>query len=98
VPYEIICFHCQQAGEKALKAILAYFDDEIPRTHNLMVILNLCEIHYTGITNKFVNQADRLSAFAVVTRYPNETEVQEGDMVIALKDAEQIFLYVKTLW
>lgn len=32
---DMICFHCQQAAEKYLKALLIYQDKEIPRTHNI---------------------------------------------------------------
>ena len=34
-PYDAVCFHAQQAAEKALKAWLAVADVPIPRTHNL---------------------------------------------------------------
>lgn len=34
-PFDAVCFHAQQACEKALKAVLAFADMEIPRTHNL---------------------------------------------------------------
>ena len=99
VPLEIICFHCQQASEKALKAILAYHEDEIPRTHNISEILNLCETHCTGIIGRFSKHADRLTVFAVVTRYPDgEMEVTEEDMEFALDGAEQILTYVTKLW
>ncbi len=34
-PFDAVCFHAQQACEKALKAVLASAGTEIPRTHNL---------------------------------------------------------------
>ena len=99
VPLEIICFHCQQASEKALKAIMAYHEDEIPRTHNISDVLSLCETHYPGIALRFAHQADRLTNFAAVTRYPySEIEVTEADMELALENAEQILSYVTSLW
>ena len=95
VQLEIICFHCQQAGEKALKAVLAYHEELIPRTHNLYELLQLCYAHYPKILTELAGQADQLTNFAVVTRYPNdEMEVTEADMVLALKNAEQILSYV----
>ena len=94
---KIICFHCQQTAEKALKAILAYYDEEIPRTHDLMHILEFCEFHCNGILAKFSDEADQLSGFAVVTRYPNEVEVTEADMFLAITGAEQILEYAKSL-
>jgi HEPN domain-containing protein len=34
-PFDAVCFHSQQACEKALKAVLAWAETDIPRTHNL---------------------------------------------------------------
>lgn len=34
-PYDIVCFHAQQAIEKLLKALLAFYDQPPPRTHDL---------------------------------------------------------------
>ena len=39
---ETICYHCQQSAEKALKAFLVKHQIEFPKTHNLMVLINLC--------------------------------------------------------
>lgn len=35
LPVEIICYHCEQAAEKFLKATLVQFDREPPKTHDL---------------------------------------------------------------
>ena len=41
VPVEIICYHCQQAAEKAIKALLiAQGVDSLPRSHDLSFLLN----------------------------------------------------------
>jgi HEPN domain-containing protein len=39
LPIEMICYHCQQAAEKALKAVLASHDADIPRIHDLTKLL-----------------------------------------------------------
>jgi len=93
---EIICFHCQQAAEKALKAILAYHDEEIPRTHNLFSVMELCEAHCPGIVEEFSDHADWLSGFAAAGRYPNEVETTVEDMNKAIETAESIMSAVKT--
>lgn len=41
-PYDAVCFHAQQAAEKALKAWLAVGDAPISRTHNLEDLLAQC--------------------------------------------------------
>jgi HEPN domain-containing protein len=77
VQLEIVCFHCQQAGEKALKAVLAYHDEKISRTHNLYELLQLCEIHYPEILVDLAGQSDQLTNFAVITRYPNPNKLEK---------------------
>lgn len=66
---EIVCFHCQQAAEKYLKALLIYKEvEKIPKTHNIDLLLNLCTkydkdfIIYTGT---------ELTTYAVNLRYPD---------------------------
>lgn len=57
---EIVCFHCQQAVEKYLKALLIAHDVEFPKTHNIDFLLKqsikidtnlkyLWEIHYLNM-------------------------------------------------
>lgn len=40
LPVEIICYHCEQAAEKFLKATLVQFDREPPKTHDLIVTVS----------------------------------------------------------
>ena len=41
-PLEIICYHCQQAAEKAIKALIVYFGGRggMPKLHDLSFLLN----------------------------------------------------------
>lgn len=65
---EIICFHCQQAVEKYLKALLIKNDEEITKTHNIDYLLNKC-MQYN---EKFIDfLGTSLSEYAVDTRYPD---------------------------
>ena len=41
-PYEIICYHCAQSIEKYLKGFLTYNDIVPEKTHNLLLLLELC--------------------------------------------------------
>lgn len=90
-PYEIICYHCQQAAEKALKALYICFDlpGGVPRKHDLSFLLNQMQ-HKVGIPRELRQQADALSVYGVISRYPNEIEVDERRTVLALKQAESI--------
>src|SRR5260370_40339248 len=40
-PRDIVCFHCQQAAEKYLKALLQETGLVVPKTHELADILDL---------------------------------------------------------
>ena len=40
-PYDAVCFHCQQAAEKYLKAYLVFLDVDFPPTHNLARLIEL---------------------------------------------------------
>ena len=42
--YDAVCFHAQQAAERALKAIWAFADAPIPRTHNLEDLQAQCVV------------------------------------------------------
>ena len=72
--YEIIatssvCFHCQQAVEKFLKAFLIAHDIEIKRTHNIEFLLSECadiDSDFTYIDPK------ELRDFGVDARYPGD--------------------------
>ena len=98
VPIEIICYHCQQAGEKALKAVLALHNEEIPKTHDLYKLLELLSPHYPDMITDFAEQAVRLSHYATITRYPEDAdELTDVDMTIALRFAKQILSHVESL-
>ncbi len=41
--WEDVCFDCQQAAEKAVKAVLVRYDIEFPKTHDIRALLTLLE-------------------------------------------------------
>lgn len=61
-------FSAQQAVEKALKAVLAMEDDEYPFTHNLTLLMQLCEDAGHPVSAEWAD-ADRLTPYAVAIRY-----------------------------
>ncbi len=64
-----ICFHAQQASEKFLKAFLAYYDVDFPRTHDLDFLLIECQ----KINNEaFQIDFKSLTDFGVSVRYPDD--------------------------
>ena len=41
-PLEIICYHCQQAAEKAVKAVIVSFENQggLPKKHDISFFMN----------------------------------------------------------
>lgn len=66
---DAMCFHCQQAVEKLLKAYLASRNVDFGKTHNLEFLLELCCKQDPDFKNLNVGN---LSFYAVEVRYPDE--------------------------
>jgi HEPN domain-containing protein len=65
----VVCFHCQQAAEKYLKALKQEWALPIPRTHDLLQLLNDLLPH--DPTLKLLSRnVGRLTRYAVRIRYP----------------------------
>ena len=73
-PFDAVCFHSQQACEKALKAVLAACGLEIPRTHNLEELQARCLGALAGGAAETLGAHDlsELTPYAVETRYDAE--------------------------
>ena len=72
-PWDTVCFHCQQAVEKYIKAVLVVRGQEIPRTHDLEQLYNLIQALIPGM-EKQRDELRWLTAYAVISRYPVEVE------------------------
>lgn len=68
---EIVCFHCQQAAEKYLKAYLVKHQVEFQKTHSIMSLINICSTVDSEFKDKLL-YADLLTDYAVEIRYPDE--------------------------
>ncbi len=66
---EDLCFDAQQAAEKAIKALLIKRRVEFPYVHDLARLLTLLEEAGQQIPER-VKQAEALTPFAVLARYP----------------------------
>jgi len=67
--FAAVCFHAQQAVEKAMKALLVDFGVDFPRTHDLKFLLDLIK-NNTPIFNDLEEALVNLSVSAVEVRYP----------------------------
>jgi len=88
------CFHCQQAAEKSLKAISVAYEQPVPRTHDLVRVIELLS-EYLPRIEELGDHAAVLTPFGVSPRYPSflasETETQATD---ALRRAQEIYARV----
>jgi HEPN domain-containing protein len=64
-------FHCQQAAEKALKALLAWHDEPFRKTHDLSVLGAQCAALEPELSGLF-DRLDDLTEYAWIFRYPGE--------------------------
>lgn len=69
--YDLICFHCQQAAEKYLKALLQELGLKVPKTHHLDQLLDLL-LPQDGSLRPLRRGLSSLTKFAVDYRYPDE--------------------------
>src|SRR4051794_26468164 len=65
-----VCFHCQQAAEKYLKALLQEQGHVIPRTHSLHHLLTLL-LPQNGELKRLRRGLRMMTRFAVDVRYPD---------------------------
>jgi HEPN domain-containing protein len=66
---EDLCFDAQQAAEKAIKAVFIGRGERFPFVHDLDKLLGILERNGVKVP-KYVRQANKLSPYAVVMRYP----------------------------
>lgn len=71
VPCDTVCFHCQQAAEKLLKAVLAANGRPPPRTHVLLVLLEEVAAFLPSVEGLRDDLAI-LTPYAVAARYPDD--------------------------
>ena len=94
---EIICYHCEQAAEKYLKAVLARKDADIPRTHSLLSIAKNVGLNNTTLA-AIVKSLATLQPYAVEVRYPFQLVGGEGMEELAMKAAEHVASIVEGLF
>lgn len=71
-PADTVAFHAQQCAEKYLKALLAFFGIDFPKTHDIGVLTGLLE--GKAEIDLTVEEQRRLISYATMTRYPGDYE------------------------
>jgi HEPN domain-containing protein len=86
---DLICYHCQQASEKYLKALVVYFQLPMRRTHDLEDLLDIISAVDHSITTDFYVNARIVNDYGVQIRYPDPAgDPSESDVIEALAVAE----------
>jgi HEPN domain-containing protein len=94
VANELLCFHAQQAAEKAIKAVLIVRGIEPPRTHSITALLDL--LPPAAPRPKDLMAARALTTYAAVTRYPGQAgPVSEEDHREAVRLAEAVVAWAE---
>ena len=94
---EDLCFHTQQAAEKAIKALLIKYRVDFPYVHDIAQLLTLLE-HTGHDIPGFVREAERLTQFAVFTRYPGMAPaVKQEEHRVSVMIAEQVVRWAESI-
>jgi HEPN domain-containing protein len=78
-----VCFHCQQAAEKFLKAFLIAHGVEIRKTPNIEYLLSECSEIDKGFS---VIDPKELSDFGVDVRYPGDMYIPDVHETLEYKN------------
>ena len=94
---EVVCFHCQQAVEKALKGFLISRNKEIGKIHDLVLLIEECS-ECDPSFKVYLRECSELNSYAVDVRYPGPNDSStEDDARKALKYALSIITKVKSV-
>ena len=93
---EDLCFEAQQAAEKALKAVCVRHNLDFPKTHSLVLLMDILETGGVQIPSE-VKAADVLTGYAVQARYPGwGEEVTEAEYQRVLEVARQVVSWAES--
>jgi len=84
-----VCFHAQQSAEKAIKAVLRFHQIDFPFTHDLDALLEVAGQSKILIPPN-VQDAGRLTPYAVEARYPGAASPIEADVQSSIQLAQAI--------
>jgi len=93
-PTDTLCFHCQQAVEKFLKAYAVFSGTRFEKIHDLWKLAKLA-----GKTNRkiieFEKELKSLNAYYIESRYPSDAAAySRKECKEALRDANEITQYI----
>jgi HEPN domain-containing protein len=96
IPYDTVCFHCQQAAEKFLKAYLVERGETPLYTHDLLLLLERI-LPSNAPVEKLRDDLALLTPYAVEIRYPDDwVQPSAEDAREARAAAERVLKWLKT--
>jgi HEPN domain-containing protein len=93
---EDLCYHTQQAVEKAVKSLLLKYDVEFPYVHNIAQLLTLLEEAGQEIP-EFVRESEKLTRFAVFARYPGIVPIKRLEYEKSILIAESVVKWAENI-
>lgn len=94
--FDALCFHCQQAAEKALKAVIVSKKIEVEKTHDLRRLFSILSAFFS-IPDNVQNAGKSLTMYSILPRYPHEWEIDERIAKKAMTDMDVVVTWVKSL-
>lgn len=92
--YADVCFHCEQAAEKSLKAFLVYHRITPKKTHNLPILAEEC-IRMNSSLAEITSCCDSLSKLYIPTRYSFKIEFNLTNAEESMKLAKEVMKKIK---
>ena len=90
-PFDMVCFHCQQAAEKYLNCVLTSLGIQTPRTHDLKALFSLVPSELRLSLRLRIEHIVELNPYAVDVRYADDwREPQLSDARRALALASDV--------
>jgi HEPN domain-containing protein len=84
-PFDTVCFHAQQCVEKYLKSWLISRRRDVPRSHDLVVLLNLALV--AGFRGVGPQDVQPLNRYTIEARYPGDWDPidrSEAEQAVAM--------------
>lgn len=88
--YDVAAFFCQQAAEKALKALYILKFRRLWKIHDLMELGRK-----VGAPSNLLKACDALNPHYIATRYPSDVPYSENIAKHASKNAEKVLVWVR---
>ena len=90
-----LCYHAQQAAEKAIKAVLITRNVRFPYVHDLSELLDVADSAGWKVPAR-IRTARELTKYATGLRYPNRTDVDEAAYIRAVDIAREVVAWATT--